>query len=263
MFFDLCRSGRLDGATATLSDSNGDLIGCYQALRDELDDVVRSLTHLERAHRQKGAAHYYDIRDNHFNPARLALVPHAQAPARYPPELAAMLIYLNRTGYNGLFRVNARGEFNVPVGRYENPRICDRDNLARVSAILRQPGVHLQVRTFDALTSHSGPVDFYYFDPPYAPLTTTSRFTAYTTGGFTGDDQRRLQLLAIGLASRGARIVLSNSSAPEVLALYTSDEARKAGLRVIEIPARRAINARASLRGPVRECVITNAPVSC
>ena len=171
MFFDLCRAGRLDGATATLSDSNRDLIGCYQALRDEFDDVVRSLTRLERAHRQKGAAHYYDIRDNHFNPARLARVPHAPAPARYPPELAAMLIYLNRTGYNGLFRVNARGEFNVPVGRYENPRICDRDNLARVSAILRQPGVRLKVRTFDALTPHSGPVDFYYLDPPYAPLT--------------------------------------------------------------------------------------------
>ncbi len=263
MFFDLFRAGRLDGATATLSDSNRDLIGCYQALRDEFDDVVRSLTRLERAHRQKGADHYYDIRDNHFNPARLARVPHAPAPARYPPELAAMLIYLNRTGYNGLFRVNARGEFNVPVGRYENPRICDHDNLARVSAILRQPGVRLQVRTFDALTPHSGPADFYYFDPPYAPLTMTSRFTAYTAGGFTGDDQRRLQALIVALACGGARIVVSNSTAPEVLALYTSSEARQAGLHVIEIPARRAINARASLRGPVRECVITNAPLPC
>jgi DNA adenine methylase len=258
VFFDLCRHGRLERCTATLVDVNPDLIGCYRAIRDAVDEVIDHLSRLEREHRADGEAHYYEVRDRRFNPARLQLLAEDPQLAPYPPSLAAMLIYLNRTGYNGLFRVNARGAFNVPVGRYANPRICDRETLESVSAVLRQPGVTLKLGAFDGGPPDAGPGDFYYVDPPYAPLSATARFTAYTAGGFTLDDQRRLQATIVGLATRGAKVLVSNSTAREILRLYTSDEARAVGLRVVQVPARRAINSRAAGRGPIRECIVTN-----
>jgi DNA adenine methylase len=169
-----------------------------------------------------------------------------------------MLIYLYRTGYYGLFRVNARGEFNVPAGRYSNPRICDPENLLRVSALLRRNGVSLNCEEFDGGSEDAGPGDFYYLDPPYAPLTPTARFTSYTAQGFSLDDQRRLQAAIVRLAGRGATVLVSNSSASEIFNLYSSDEARAAGLRMIQIPARRAINSRGTGRGAIHEYIVTN-----
>jgi DNA adenine methylase len=199
------------------------------------------------------------VRDQEFNPARRAL--QDDPAAAYTPALAAMLIFLNRTGFNGLFRVNARGEFNVPAGRYGNPKICDEPNLRAWSAMLANPRVSLEVSTFDAALKRAGEDDFVYLDPPYAPLSGTARFTSYTAGGFDAGQQEGLQKLVIALASRGASVLLSNSAAPQIRALYTGrGAARTAGLRATTVAARRAINSRAASRGPVREYLITNVP---
>ena len=258
VFFDLHGSGRLAGHEAVLVDSNADLIGCYEAVRDRPDEVAAALVELARAHASDGRAHYYAVRDRGFNPLRDRLRDPSGRIA-YTPELAAMLIYLNRTGYNGLFRLNARGGFNVPAGRYDRPKIADRAKLAGVAAALGGGGVRLELGSFERAADQAGPGDFLYVDPPYAPLSPTSNFTSYTVPRFGPDDQRRLQKAVIGLARRGAFVLLSNSTAPEIAALYDGNpEARAAGLRAIRVPARRAINSNGARRGPVAEYLITN-----
>lgn len=290
VFFDLYARGVLDGHDVRLSDSSVDLIGCYTAVRNHVEDVIVELERLEAGHRAAPEQHYYEVRNERFNPLRRRLVEAGSTPGRRsprrgggshacppelnepnracPPELderrrdvvlAAMLIYLNRTGYNGLFRLNAAGDFNVPMGRYERPQICDADGLRAASLALRKARTHMEVISFsDALgTAQAG--DFTYLDPPYVPLTRTARFTAYTAGGFGSEDQTRLKEVVISLAARGVQVVLSNSAADEVTALYADDaRARQAGLRTLRVPARRAINSRGSRRGPVDEYVITN-----
>ena len=165
VFFDLHATGRLRGHDAILIDSNPDLIGCYEAVRDAGDQVTRALEHLATAHAAGGGAHYYQIRDERFNPLREE---RRQADGRivYTPELAAMLIYLNRTGFNGLFRVNARGGFNVPAGRYSRPTIVNRDRLLRVAEALARPGVRLMLGSFEAAREIADAGDFIYGDPP-------------------------------------------------------------------------------------------------
>lgn len=252
VFFDLHGKRLLAGREARLVDANPDLVGCYRTLRDRTDAVIRELELLAKEHRAGGEAFFYEVRDARFNPARLRA-------SAYTPALAAMLIYLNRTGFNGLFRLNRRGEFNVPAGRYANPSICDVGHLRSVANALRQRGVSIELGSFERSIATAGRGDFVYCDPPYEPLSRTSSFASYTTHGFTADDQRRLQREVVAAAKRGAHVVLSNSSAPLIVALYTSAEAADAGLQVQLVPARRAINSRAELRGPVDEVVVTNA----
>ena len=193
------------------------------------------------------------MRDERFNPAR-----RANGAERYTPELAAMFIYLNRTGFNGLYRLNRDGDFNVPAGRYHNPRICDADHLRTVARVLRGRGVTIDRRPFDEALERAGAGDFVYCDPPYAPLSVTSQFAHYTAGGFTPLDHVRLHQAVVDAAARGALIVMSNSSAPQITAAYTGYAARRAGLRVERVPARRAINSRAASRGPVDELIISS-----
>jgi DNA adenine methylase len=260
VFFDLVARGLLDDCGATLIDHNRDLIACYRAVRDWPDEIVHELRRLARDHERRGADAYYDVRNNRFNTQRAGLQRAADAePLTYSPELAAMFIYLNRTGYNGLFRLNASGEFNVPAGRYTNPRICDEQNLRRVSAALGRAGIALEHRRFDALVNSARAGDFLYFDPPYAPLSKTARFTHYTAEGFGSEDQKRLREVLIVLAKRGCHVVMSNSTAPDIAALYEGDqEVTSAGLRCHRVPARRAINSKATARGTVTEFIITN-----
>ena len=177
----------------------------------------------------------------------------------YTPALAAMLIYLNRTGYNGLFRQNAQGRFNVPVGRYLSPRILDEPLLRRVAAVLARPTVAIAGSSFEQSVKRARAGDFVYFDPPYAPLSATARFRAYTATGFSDGDQERLQRLTIRLARRGVTVLLSNSTADSVCKLYQSDtDASQAGLRAYRLAARRAINSRADRRGTIDELLVTN-----
>jgi DNA adenine methylase len=259
VFLDLHSAGLLDGREVRLSDINADIIGCYRMVRDAVGEVIDTLRLFESQYRARGSDFFYDVRDREFNPARRAVHKSSDPASAYTPRLAAMLIFLNRTGYNGLFRVNARGEFNVPAGRHVRPRICDEGNLRLLSAAFARPGLALDVVRFDEALADVRTADFVYLDPPYAPLSVTARFTAYTAGGFGPAEQERLQQAVIDLASRGAFVLLSNSSAPDIRRLYASDEgARNAGLRTTIVPAKRAINSRASGRGPVREYVITN-----
>jgi DNA adenine methylase len=262
VFFHLAAAGALDGRAVHLADVNADLIGCYRALRDRTDAVVRALAALERQHRARGDDCYYAVRDERFNPRRAALLARLRdepaVAASYPADLAAMLIFLNRTGFNGLYRLNRRGLFNVPAGRYTEPRICDDAHLRQVAAIFQRPGVRIDYCTFDATLAGAGRGDFVYCDPPYAPLSRTASFAHYTANGFSAFDQRRLQQAVMAACHRGAQVLVSNSSAPEIVAGYESTEARAAGLVVRRVAARRAINSRASARGPVDELIITN-----
>ena len=256
VFFDLQAQGRLTGHNVLLVDSNADLIGCYETVRDRPDEVGDELDRLAAAHARGGEARYYEVRDQLFNPARDRLRADDGRIA-YTPELAAMLIYLNRTGFNGLFRLNARGAFNVPAGRYERPRIADRENLARVAHALA--GAQLVRGSFEVVSELATAGDFVYFDPPYAPLSRTAMFTSYTAVGFDARDQQRLQQVVIELARRGCHVLLSNSTASEIAALYEqSRDARRAKLRVLRVPARRAINSNGARRGAVDEFLITN-----
>jgi DNA adenine methylase len=259
VFLDLYNSGLLDGREARLSDLNADVIGCYGAVRDDVEQVIAALRSHERCYAAAGGAHYYDVRDGAFNPMRRTVHATRDAAAAYTPQLAAMLIFLNRTGFNGLFRLNGRGEFNVPHGRHAAPRICDADNLRAWSAMLNRRGIEVEARPFAAALDHIREGDFVYLDPPYAPLSGTSRFTSYTASGFGPEQQEQLQRAVIDSALRGAAVLLSNSAAPQIRALYQRHRAaRHAGLRARTVAARRAINSRAAQRGPVREYLISN-----
>lgn len=259
VFLDLHNAGALEGREVRLSDINADVIGCYRAVRDDVETVIDELGRLAARYQKDPERVYYAVRDSHFNPVRRRVHGSSDPASAYPPALAAMLIFLNRTGFNGLFRVNGRGDFNVPIGRQTNPRICDAVNLRAWSALLSRRGVFLDAAPYDRALDEARDGDFIYLDPPYAPLSGTSRFTAYTSGGFGPEAQAALQRLVIEIAGRGALVLLSNSSAPEIRQLYArSVSARGAGLKATTVRARRAINSRASARGEVREYLITN-----
>jgi DNA adenine methylase len=259
VFFDLAARGAINGDGAVLSDANPDLIGCYRRIRTSLPEVVSNLEALASDHAARGRECYMQVRDERFNPQRATWHQSGADPDTYSPELAAMLIYLNRTGYNGLFRVNASGEFNVPPGRYDRPRILDRSLLMRAAGALAADNIRVERAGFDRVLEIAAPGDFVYFDPPYAPLTRTANFRGYTGRGFSDRDQESLQRVVIALAQRGVNVLLSNSTAPSVTALYEDNpHAAEAGLRTLRVPARRSINSNPDGRGAIAELVVSN-----
>ena len=167
---------------------------------------------------------------------------------RSPVDRAAAFIYLNKTCYNGLWRVNRGGAFNVPVGRYSDPPICVPDALT--SAAIALARAELRHADFRDAVADARKGDFVYFDPPYDPVTKTANFTSYTAGSFGDDHQRALAELARALVARGVRVMLSNSDTPFVRSLYR-------GLRVDRVKCARAINSDATRRGEVDEVVVT------
>lgn len=216
---------------AVLSDANERLIRTYRGVRDDVERVVALL---------RGYPHDKKF----FLEARQWPIDGGT-----DAEVAAWMIYLNKTGFNGLYRVNRSNVFNVPFGRYVRPTICDEHNLRACSAALA--GVDLRHEGFEAVHERARPGDLVYFDPPYVPLSKTSSFTSYTAAGFGPDQQVRLRDLALALKQRGVQVVLSNSDSKEVRALYRD------GFRIVRVPATRAVNARASARGKkVGEVVI-------
>ena len=216
---------------ATLSDVNAELIDCYRAVRDDVEQVIAALNE----HRYS-ADHYYEVRAT--DPASLPLA-----------QRAARTIFLNKTGYNGLYRVNRAGRFNVPMGRYRNPSFCDPENLRACSLALR--GVGLEVRDFGAVLQAAQPGDFVYFDPPYVPASPTADFTSYVPGGFGPQEQERLGSVFETLAEREVFVMLSNSDMPAVRRLYE-------GFRIDRVSAARSINSRGVSRGKVAEVVVRN-----
>ena len=259
VFFDLAGAGRLDSREVHLTDVNADLIGCWLQLLDNRETVIQLLRELQAGYDADSRDHYYRVRAE-FNPLREAIMngrgPQAE---KYTARLAAMFIYLNRTGYNGLFRLNSSGHFNVPRGDYRSPKICDEANLLRVASTLSRLSARIEHASFEVAVSLAKAGDFVYFDPPYAPMSTTARFTSYTADGFGNEEQQRLQRVILELADRQCHVVLSNSTAPQITALYRDNsEARKLNIKAHTVPARRAINSKASRRGHVDEYIITN-----
>lgn len=220
----------LGAGPARLTDVNPRLVATYQAVRDDVQGVIEALQHHARHHSRE---HYYATR---------------RAPPSSATHLAAWFIYLNRTGFNGLYRVNRRGDFNVPMGSYVNPAICDPDRLRAASAALA--GVDIAHAPFESVLAEATAGDFVYFDPPYVPVSTTASFTSYTQDGFGPVDQERLVAVAIALRERGVRVLLSNSGSTVVERLYQ-------GFDCQPVSARRAVNSRPDRRGPVVEYLIT------
>lgn len=227
---------------AVLADVNPHLIDTYVALRDHLPALAERLGELEQAHDDDA---YYAHRDR-FNQLRgqLPLV-----------ERAALFIYFNRTGFNGLWRMNPRGELNVPVGSYASPSVLLLDRLTACSRALSRPGVELSCTDFASVEARARPGDLVYFDPPYAPLSFTSKFVSYAPDGFTAGDQARLRDVAARLVDSGVRVRVSNSSAPLVRELYGREP-----FLTVEVQARRFVNRDAAGRGPVTELLILGEP---
>jgi DNA adenine methylase len=221
---------------ALLSDSNRELINAWKAVQRQVEAVIRALDAHRRAHSE---AHFYEVREQ--DPAALGS----------PAARAARFIYLNKTCFNGLYRVNSRGLFNVPMGSYRKPAILDADRLRAASAALA--GAELRAGPFTGVLARAQPGDFVYFDPPYVPVSSTAYFTAYTEGLFGPDDQRRLADVFRELAARGCHVLLSNSDTAEVERLY-------AGFTIERVRARRNINSRSDRRGAVNELVVTSSP---
>ncbi|MCG8557422.1 MAG: DNA adenine methylase [Proteobacteria bacterium] len=220
---------------ALLADVNPSLIATYSSVRDEVENVISALEPLAQAH---CADHYYEMRQRYNQQQNLP-----------PARRAALFIYLNKTCFNGLYRVNRRGNFNVPAGRYRNPRILNAPLLRTASASLAN--VELRCVGFESMLSLTRPGDFVYLDPPYAPASATANFTSYARDGFTSGMQVRLRDVFKELNRRGCRLMLSNSDVSQVRELY-------ADFHVDTVAAPRAINRDAHRRGLVSEVVIRN-----
>jgi DNA adenine methylase len=232
LFFELRSKGLIEAAV--LSDINEDLIQLYLQVRDDVDGVVQWLREVFKLNEED---FYYHVRS--LNPLDLE-----------PSERAARFIYLNRTCFNGLYRVNKKGEFNVPFGKYANPTLCNEEKLRAASAALQ--GVELHLQDFRKVLEASGPGDFVYFDPPFYPVSETANFTSFTADDFSEQDHVDLRDLVMQLAGKGVRSLVSNSDTPFVLKIFPNKD-----FHTSRIAARRNINSKGEKRGPVSELLIT------
>jgi len=225
VFFALRLEGRFK--KAVLSDQNEELISTYRAVRDNVDGVIQVLRKMPHSEER-----YYQVRESR---------------PRLLVTRAARMIYLNRTGYNGLYRVNRAGKFNVPFGRYTRPKICDEERLHEVSIALK--GVRLEVADFAKVVRRSKPGDAVYFDPPYVPVSPTARFAEYHQSAFGDAEHQRLAACYRHLHERGISAVLSNSDTPRTRELF-GEFAHEF------VSARRNINSAARRRGPTSEILV-------
>jgi DNA adenine methylase len=217
--------------SAVISDANEELINCYLAVRNNLPELISRLKK-------------HVVKKEYFLALRKT-----QPWELDPVARAARLIFLNKTCFNGLYRVNQRGEFNVPFGDYENPRIFDPAVLEADSVLLQRAEV--LCRDFRHLLYKAQPGDFVYFDPPYVPLSDTSSFTAYSETPFDEREQRSLSRVFTALSERGCHVMLSNSDSPKVSSLYKD-------FNIEKVQVSRAINSRGDGRGKISELIITN-----
>jgi DNA adenine methylase len=236
VYFALAARRELPGAA--LNDANAPLMETFIAVRDDTASVIAELERLAGGYGSlppsERARYYYAVR------AQESLLPASRA---------ARLIFLNHTCFNGLYRVNRRGQFNVPHGRYANPRILDSANLREAAAQLAS--ATLTAVDFEEACADARPGDLVYLDPPYFPLSATSRFTAYTSEDFGRADHQRLAAVYRSLADRGVYALLSNSAVPEIAALYE-------GFDLTEVRMSRAINATPGGRAPIPELLVSN-----
>lgn len=218
-------------ACARISDLNDELINAYKVVRQNVEDLIEILEDHGLKHSEE---HFYAVRSQ--DPGAMTEI-----------GRAARFLYLNRTCFNGLYRVNRKGAFNVPFGRYTNPRICDEDNLRAVSASLA--GTTIANTPFEAVLDHARAGDFVYFDPPYDVVSKTANFTSFTAEPFGWPKQEELAGVVVTLANRGVKVMVSNADTPRIRELYSNFD-------VTTVLARRAINSSAAKRGLISELVI-------
>ncbi len=226
LFFHLAARLQAQGKKAYLSDLNPELVNVYQCVRDHVEPLIVLLKEHQERH---GEARYYEVRS------------HIQTD---PIKRAARFIYLNKTCYNGLYRENAKGLFNVPIGRYKNPKICAPELLRPASAALQLADI--SQRPFSAVIESAQSNDFVYFDPPYQPLSATSKFTAYSRYRFGEAEQIELKNLIAQLAAKKVQVLTSNSDCPFIRELYSD-------FQIKIITAARSINSKGSKRGKITE----------
>jgi DNA adenine methylase len=219
---------------AILGDNNKDLIQCFLAVRNN----VKQLINLLKIHRKNHSKEYYEKMRKDYN---------TKTPSKI--ERAAIFIYLNKTCFNGLYRVNSKGEFNVPFGKYKNPSIFDEENLLAVSKPLKR--AKLYSGDFSKVLDYATKDDFVYLDPPYYPLSKTSNFTNYTAKRFLEDEQKRLADVFRELDKRKCKVMLSNSDTEFIKNLYKD-------YRIKIVKANRAISCVGNKRGPINELVVLN-----
>jgi DNA adenine methylase len=217
--------------SAVIGDTNYELINAYSVIKYNVFELIESLN---KHYYDK--EYYYKIRS--LNPEELN-----------ETERASRFIFLNRTCFNGLYRVNKKGKFNVPFGRYKSPLICDEKNLLLVSQKLKD--TKIICGDYRNIVSISDKYDFIYFDPPYIPLNSTSKFVSYTQNGFSLDNQIELRDLFAELTEQGVYCMMSNSSAGEIINLY-----RNYNIDIVK--AGRAVNSKAEKRGKIDEVIIMN-----
>lgn len=226
----------LNPEISIIIDINEELINCYKVIKNNVEDLIELL----KLHKND-EDYYYTIRALDRDPSRYSKLSDV--------EKASRTIYLNRCCYNGLYRVNSKGQFNVPFGRYKNPNFCDKENLLAVSNIL--VNVEIIQGSFEICLSYAEKGDFIYFDPPYYPISKTSSFTSYTKENFGEDSQKKLLKVFKELDALGCKLVLSNSDNILIRKLYKD-------YKIITLNARRAINSNATKRGNISVLLVLN-----
>jgi DNA adenine methylase len=238
-------------------DINPELITVYQVIQKDVEALIERLTQLEKQflplEKEKRKEMYYSIRDQ-FNEQLSDF--DFNTYGEHKIERASQFIFLNKTCFNGLFRVNKKGEFNVPMGDYKNPTICDADNLRAASAVLQ----HVNIYQGDYKQSREFISDktFVYFDPPYRPLSTSSSFTAYSKFDFTDENQKELAQYYRELDKQGAFLMLSNSDPKNTDPNDEFFDELYAGFHIERVTARRNINSKGNSRGAINEILVTN-----
>jgi DNA adenine methylase len=227
----------LQPKNAVINDSNGELINCYRMIRDSVDELIEDL-----GRHKNQEDYYYKMRE---------LDRKRSFEKKTPVQRASRIIYLNKTCYNGLFRVNSRGQFNVPFGRYKNPNILDDAVLRAVSSYLNKNQVKILNDDFEKAVETARKGDFIYFDPPYDPVSDTASFTGYDINGFNRSEQERLKNTVDELDKRGCYVLLSNAYTDFIVDLYND-------YRQFKVSAIRAINSNAKKRGRVDEILVKN-----
>ncbi|MFB2769865.1 DNA adenine methylase [Pelatocladus sp. BLCC-F211] len=222
---------------AVINDSNAELINCYKVIRDSVDELIDNLTF-----HKNNEEYYYAIRDWDREES---------FQEKTPVQRASRIIFLNKTCYNGLFRVNSQGQFNVPFGKYKNPNILDVAVLKAVSKYLNDNQITILNLDFQDALKEAKRGDFVYLDPPYDPVSDTASFTGYDVNGFNKDEQIRLKDTFDNLDERGCKVLLSNAYTNFIKDLYKDYKQTK-------ISAIRAINSNAKKRGKVDEILVKN-----
>lgn len=223
---------RMNFKRAYVSDTNPDLINLYKDIRDHPSELIGELEELQQEDYTKT---YYAHRDEFNNTSGL--------------RKSALFIFLNKTCFNGLYRVSASGKFNVPMGRYKHPLICDTENILAVSKHLQH--VSITCSSFEKSLKHVTADTFVYCDPPYRPVSATANFTSYTSEGFDDNAQIKLAEYARKVDEKGAKILLSNSDSPFFDDLYE-------GFHIKRVPAVRSVNSDGTKRGMINELLISN-----